>query len=183
MARAKKRKREEEDDDIGYLERVVSIDVTQVTEHFISVPAELAYFNERYAENLRKQLVAKSRCDNARATVYYTIKHEHDEEGKRITEAALAAQIELDPEYMNAKAELVEAETNKQQAKGRVETVHAKKDMLISLGAHLRAELSDPMIKRLAQNSKETSNPDGFDGLSKQVNIIRENKKRGKRNG
>lgn len=179
MARTKKRK-QEVDDDIEFLERVVSIDVTQITEHFISVPAELAYFNERYAETVRGQLEAKSACDNARATAYCTIKTEYEEEGKKITEAALSAQIELDPAYTEAKIAFVDAETKKQQARGRVEAVHAKKDMLISLGAHLRAELSDPMVKRIAQNAKET-NDTGFDSLTNQVTEIRENKKRGKR--
>ena len=59
-----------------------------------------------------------------------------------------------------AKEDLVEAESEKQKLRGKVEVVSAKKEMLISLGAHIRVEMSDPMIRAQVKNNKEAMAPE-----------------------
>lgn len=71
----------------------------------------------------------------------------------------VAAKIALDPRYRKARENVisvrlehgkrvVEAEAVKRRAAGMVEAIQSKKEMLISLGAHLRLEMQrEPLIR------------------------------------
>ena len=144
----------DETEDIDYLEQVVNIDAIQLDDHFRKVPAELAYFNERYADAVHQYLRAKATYEATRADVYRQIRIEAEASGGKMTEALLSARVEGDERYQTAKIKHIDAESKKQRFRGRVEAVHAKKDMLISLGAHIRAEMSDPMSRVKRENEK-----------------------------
>jgi len=51
--------------------------------------------------------------------------------------------------YIDAKAREATAESERHRARGRVDALSTKRDMLISLGAHIRLELlRDPAVRK-----------------------------------
>ncbi len=139
-------KKERRAENLQLLEEALDITTTTVHEHYTRMPSELSYFNELYAKAVRRFLQSKVRYEQARAAAYLNIRQEHEEAGQKITEAKLSNLVEIDEEVMQLRLILAEAESGKQEARGRCEALHAKKEMLISLGAHLRAEMSDPTL-------------------------------------
>lgn len=121
------------------------VDPLQLKKEFVEIASLLATFNEQYAEALRKHLRAKRRKEETYARVYLE-KRETTEE--KLTEGMLKAMVESDEEYEMACRWAIDAEIEKVRAGGRCEALRAKKDALISLGAHVRAELSgDPKLR------------------------------------
>ena len=130
-----------------FLREVIDIDPLQIDVHFRRVPAELAYYNEQYTVALGAYLIAKHKVDQTKAELYQHLSEDSVTNGKRKTVAALEADIEASDEYIAARQTLIACEVAKQEARGKISTVEAKKEMLISLGAHIRIELSDPIIR------------------------------------
>ena len=144
-----------EDQNNEFLEKVVAINAVNIDEHFRSVPAELAYYNARFADASEAYLTAKMMVERNRAKSYKDAVYRLEGSGKKSTVAAIEAELQLDLEYQCAREAYVHAEAEKVRAKGLVEVVHAKKDMLVSLGAHIRSEMSDPVIRREVAEQKE----------------------------
>jgi len=140
-----------------FLQQVIDINPLNIAEHFQRVPAELAYYNQQYADAVSDYLISKAKCDRAHAVAYVDLAEATDSRGKKLTVAAIEAAIQLDAEYQAAKAAFISSEANKQELRGKVDVVSAKKEMLISLGAHLRVEMSDPMVKAQAAARRETT--------------------------
>ena len=143
-----------------FLEEVIDINPLNIDEHFRKVPAELAYYNQQYADAFEKYLRAKMLCERSHAEAYKRISQEAESEGRRVTVSSLEAAVLMDMSFQMAKEDLVEAESEKQKLRGKVEVVSAKKEMLISLGAHIRVEMNDPMIRAQSKNNKEAMAPE-----------------------
>jgi len=137
-----------------FLEDVVNIDPLNIDEHFRKVPAELAYYNQQYADAVEAYLKAKAECERTHARVYIETSSETDEKGKKPTVAAIEASIQMNDDYHIAKLNMLNAEAEKARLRGKVDVVSAKKEMLISLGAHIRVEMSDPMVRAQAANRR-----------------------------
>lgn len=120
-----------------FLKQVIDIDPLELEEHFRRLPAELAYYNSQYADAYARQLDAKRKLDRAHADTYHLVL----DSGKKMTVQAINAAIEEDEMYTQARKEFTDAEADKQRLRGKVDVVLAKKEMLISLGAHMRSEM------------------------------------------
>ena len=143
-----------------FLQDVINIDVLSIDEQFKKVPAELAYYNQKYADALEEHLIAKHDMERAHANAYEWLSREHDSKGKKLTVAAIEARIQLDEDYHNAKLNFIMKEAEKARLRGKVDVVSAKKEMLISLGAHLRVEMSDPLVKAQVAGKRALLEPD-----------------------
>lgn len=138
-----------------YAERCIQVDINDLQGEFVRLPSDLHYWRQEWvtavgheaeATGLRK--AAAGAIKDAYATTYQRLKQlKADGAQKALSEAAIAEAIQLDPEYQEAiKAERYQAahEANMALATARasamVEAIQAKKEMIISLGAHVRAE-------------------------------------------
>ena len=137
------------------IESDARIDTANLEAEFCDLPASLAYFNEVYADAFRVYLMARETRKRVEANAA---------QGARIanpkaTVGAIDATVDLDPEVYTARAQEIAAESDKIRQFGRVDALRAKKEMLISLGAHIRAtEMSDPTIRRQAYLEREIRN-------------------------
>lgn len=126
----------------------VEVDPLALDEEFKTIASRIATFNERYSRALRRHLLAKIEVDRAYAATYLTLREEANEAGDKVTEALLKSQVEQDPRYIKARTDGVEAEVEKVRLYGVLESLRAKKDAIISLGANMRAELGgDPSLR------------------------------------
>lgn len=131
------------------VQQITEIDPLLLKDEFTKISGHLARYNELYANSLRRHLKAERHKKETYARLYVE-KRETAEE--KLTEGMIKAMVEMDEEYEQACALAIDAEVEKTRAWGRCEAVRAKKDALISLGAHVRAELSgDPKLRDYQQ--------------------------------
>lgn len=163
-----------------YLYSTVNLEPLAIEEEFVRLPADLAYWNMRYAKALEALLRAKRDRD--------LLERRHYMEGREILmgkarEAADTAASEAadmveggkkkasvkvsvkaptvgdiesyattHPEVLAAREAEIVAEVEKVKLQGIVDAVRAKKDMLIQVGARQRTEMeSDPSLREQAR--------------------------------
>lgn len=131
-----------------FMAKVIDIDSLQLDEEFKKVPGELAYFGEQYSQAYTAYLIAKKELDQVYAKVYHEILEENP---KKPTVKFIETSIELHEDYQAARQAMIDADGVRQETRGKVDVVSAKKEMLISLGAHMRTEMSEMSIKRRSE--------------------------------
>lgn len=134
------------DTEEDYLQESVGILPEAIREEFVRVPADLAYWGERYAEAVKAFLTAEHERKVCWAKTHLSVKELASLKGQKISEKDTEAWVEQTPEYQTAKLVEIEAEAGKAAAKARLDAVSAKKDMTMSLGAHIRSEMSPTQL-------------------------------------
>ena len=123
------------------IQECVDIDTRQLELEFQRVPADYAYWSEKYADAKQDYLLAKA----GRATVYARVRLETREaltmQGERVTEARLDSEVEISDEYIAARRTEVLNEVEMVRLHGFLEALRTKREMLISIGAHVRQEM------------------------------------------
>ena len=132
----------------------VSIDPLSLEEEFVRMPADLAYWNEQYAQAIRDHLYAKHEHDKVRAAVMIELREDASASGAKLTVGDLEARVVLDDRVDASHVALIEAEAHKAHMRCRADAVIAKRDMLQSLGAKIRAEMNDPIVREQHVGSK-----------------------------
>lgn len=147
----------------AFLRESVGIDASNIDGEFRRIPGDLAYWNTLYAHALRDMLKGKMHLDVTRARLDSEMRIRLLNEGAKVTESNVAAMVEQDQEFMEVRLAYIDAEVRKNEMFGAVDAVRAKKDMLISLGAQLRAEMgNDPSIREQARSRRvHEENVDG----------------------
>lgn len=160
----------------AYLAECVQITPELISEEFVRTPADLAYWNARYADGVRTHLKAKLHLDMvqrdgakevAEATARARIECREEiqsQNDKRVTESMVEAAVETHAPLLAAREKaasaevqarfaFIEAEAQKAELYGFVDAIRTKKEMLISLGAQLRKEMEgDPTIREHASS-------------------------------
>lgn len=135
-------------DEGAYFREASSILPEAIKEEFTRAPADVAYWGERYAEAVKAFMEAEQERKRVYAYTHVTLKSVAYATGTKITVDDLNAQVELDPQYQAAKMFEIEREAAKLAAKVRFDAVLTKRDMLVSLGAHIRAEVAPDSMSR-----------------------------------
>lgn len=138
----------------------VDIEPTAIEEEYVRVPADLAYWGEKYARAYEVHAICKQRSKTLNALLriehrerfheqFQADKAEKNKSGSgRVTDSMVESAVEMDERYQGMQAELIEAEVDLVRVKGTLEAVRTKRDMLVSLGAHIRAEMEgDPVVR------------------------------------
>jgi hypothetical protein len=139
-----------------FLRDCVQIEPLALEEEFIRMPADLAYWTQRYAEAQRKCMLAKLDLDETDARLTLMHRERMLAVGDKATEKIVDSAVTSDPAMHAARAAFIEAEYEKNKLNGTVDAIRTKKDMLVSLGAHIRAELQgDPALRAQARGHRE----------------------------
>ena len=145
----------------AYLRQCVKINPEDMQEEFVRIPADLAYWNAKYAQALREHLLSKLDRDVLKANLEPMMRQELAAAGAKITEAVVKAAIESNEAMVEAERRVLEAEVAKNEVFGYLDAIRSKKEMLISLGAHLRAEMEgDPLIREQARSRRVMAGED-----------------------
>lgn len=140
----------------------VMIEPEALEEEFVRMPADLARWNQLYAEALGRHMEAKAKVDRVYARTFIKLKGaaSDDDSPKRRTETDIKSAVELDVGYRAAQDELVTALVEKTRLYGVVDAIRAKRDALISIGAGRRAELHPPRIRDDSHNAEDSNDDD-----------------------
>lgn len=157
-----------------YLLECVQIDPILINEEFVRIPADLAYWNARYAQTIKRSLTAKmdlDKCitDGKKAVAemeglcLQDARKELGRSNPRVTESMVAAAVATDERLLaerekwsaaeyRARQAYIDAEADKALIYGNVDAVRAKREMVVSLGAQIRKEMeTDPSIGERAR--------------------------------
>lgn len=130
------------------LKGVFDIDPLDLQDAFCETPAQLAYWSHRYALRYRKAAAAKANEKQVVAAYREVARDRVLAQRGKATQDDVAAMLEGIDEVKEAREETIEAEYEKVRVFGIVDAIRTKKDMLISVGAHIRAEMDhDPSIR------------------------------------
>ena len=145
------------DEQSEYVKECTSIlPAEQIEDEFRRVSADLAYWNNKFADALREHLRAKATEKQVRASVYLEIRSGAAEKGEKLTEAMTDAKVETHEDVRDAVDRCIHAEASKARMYGMVDAVRSKKDMLVSIGAQVRAEMQgDPMLRKEAREHRQ----------------------------
>jgi hypothetical protein len=131
-----------------YLAEVVRIEPLALEEEFVRLPSDLAYWNERYAQAMRAHLVAEIDRNRLCAQLRIECRERILLTLPKATESMVESAVEMDQRNFDAKMRAIEAEVDEKRLRGVLDAVRTKRDMLISLGAHVRIEMEhDPVIR------------------------------------
>ena len=124
------------------------IDPLQLNEEFIRIPSDLAHWNARYAKALKRYLLAKVNEKITKGRLEPMMRQAIMHAGGKPTEKQIDALIDSNQSYIDICYELVDAEVEKNDIYGSLDAIRSKKEMLVSLGAHMRAEMGhDPLLR------------------------------------
>jgi len=139
----------------AYLADTVQIEPLALEEEFIRLPADLAYWNERYSQAVRAFLISKIEVERCGARLHLEVRTRlmgvavpEGAKSKGPTVADIEAAVESEPELQAARMRALDAEVDKVRLQGVLDAVRAKRDMLVQLGARARIEMeADPVIR------------------------------------
>jgi hypothetical protein len=116
----------------------LEIDISNLTTEFKVFPVTMYRYSQYRAKIETQRDIAKARLKEVRATVYKKIKA--DVSAKH-TQSSIEAEIDTDPTVIDAQMKLIRAEHDATTWAGAVESMRAKKDVLIQLGSDRRKEI------------------------------------------
>lgn len=135
----------------AYLADCVQIYPEAIQEEYVRMPSDLAYWAERYAKALRVYLGSKLDLDRSRARLRVACRLDLEVQGK-VTESMVESAVDQHPEMEVARLNYIEAEVEKVRISGLLDAIRTKKDMLVSLGAHVRTEMErDPLLRETSR--------------------------------
>lgn len=131
-----------------YLRASLRINPDDIQEEFVRVPGDLAYWNSRYADAQRAQLTAELDEKVLKAELEAPVRLALISAGAKVTESMVKAGVESHDDYVQAQRHTIDCEVEKSKCFGYLDAIRSKRDMIISLGAHIRAEMQgDPLVR------------------------------------
>lgn len=138
-----------------YLRECVRIDAHSLQDEYVRLPADYAFWNERYRAALERSLLAEADVKRVYAGLYLSGGERVMPSGKPATVDWIKARIEDDQDYRQAVAESIYAEADVAHVKGILEAIRTKRDMIIQMGATVRQEMQhDPAVRDRARTER-----------------------------
>jgi hypothetical protein len=116
----------------------LTINVFDLTTEFREFPIIMYRYMQMRAKMDARRDIAKSKLKEIRALVYKRIKSDNS---VKHTAQSMDAEIDVDPEVLEANLKFIQAEHDASTWGGAVDSMRAKKDCLIQLGSDRRKEL------------------------------------------
>ena len=142
-----------------FLADSVAVEPTAIQEEYVRLPADLAYWNELYARAYHRHLTAKVNEKHLNALLRIEHREQLENSVARVTESMVDSAVDTDERLQRAHSERIEAEVEKTRLYGILDAIRAKREMLVSLGAHVRAEMEDdPLVRKAHSDAKRIRN-------------------------
>ena len=131
-----------------FLRDCVRIEPLVIEEEFVRLPSDLAYWNGRFADCQRTYQLAKLDAEETEAKLRIIHREMLLAAGGKTTESQVDSAVTVDGATRDSRVKLIEADVAMKRVGGIVDAIRTKRDMVISLGAHMRAELQgDPVLR------------------------------------
>lgn len=145
-----KAKENETEDPRGFDAESLRINPMDLNTEFVELPPRLAYWNQRLADATESAMEAKAIRDREEARGLLSVKEKARLKGDKLTVDEVRAAVAGKEDVQEAQDLYIVKEAERFRLKGIVDAIIAKKDMLQSLGAKVRAEMmADPSIREM----------------------------------
>jgi hypothetical protein len=145
-----------------YLRDCVRIEPLALEQEYVRLPADFAYWGERYSVAMRTYLQLEEDTKRTTARLWMETREKLTAAGKKPTEAMIDAAMRQEEEHQKAHAALVGAEAEKERLRVVMEAIRTKREMLVSLGATIRQEKEhDPVIRERVRARQTAENLEG----------------------
>lgn len=143
----------------GYLFDCVTLDEDDLQGEYTRVSADMAYWTRRAAASEEAYLAAKANVKREEASAWLAVRDKleeeevqrADEEDRKPKPAAVAVidrHVVVHAGVHHAQATLARVARAREEARGVIDAIFTKREMLVSLGAHVRKEMErDPLIR------------------------------------
>ena len=141
------------------MQKAVAILPLAIQEEFVQLPAARSRWIQERVRLAKEQRLAELEFEQVEARLGLEIRASNDQamaqtkstegaKAKKLTVDEVESMVMVDPQYAAARRKVIDATAAKERAAGWVESFGDKRDMLVSLGADLRAEKEgDPSIR------------------------------------
>jgi hypothetical protein len=137
----------------------VIINEHDLTGEYIRLPALMARYGARLSLAIQDYQEAELAFDRVEAGVSLEWRHtlgiarEGTARGGKATESSVQDHVRNDQRWVDAKMGMIEADAKRHRARELCTALAAKREMLVSLGAHIRKEMDlDPTTRRTVAN-------------------------------
>ena len=131
-----------------YQRDCTNIEPLALQEEFVRVPADMAHWNGKYADAFEDYEQSKLHTRRLESLIQIEVRDRLARDGGKTTEKAVESAVAGDPRLQAAEDEQLRTEVQLVRLKGVCEAVRCKREMIVSLGAHVRSEMQmDPIIK------------------------------------
>lgn len=131
----------------GLRERL-KIEPLALEEEFLRCPADIAYIAALHGRAIEELNRAKVYARKIKGLVYNAHRQQMLDASLKPTEGQIEARLDQDERWIQAQLEEGAAENVAATARGNLNAIMAKKDMLVQMGATQRAEMErEPMIR------------------------------------
>lgn len=130
------------EDVAAHVRNAVHINGGDLRQELERLPGDLAHYGFAFASAHRRMLAAKLTVEEVRASVYLICRETLMDLGSKVTEAVVESHVVQDPKVRDARAELVEAEYEREQLRAVCDSLRAKRENLQSLVMLARAEMA-----------------------------------------
>ena len=145
--------------DFDVEDQAATIDPGSMQREFAEYPGVLSRWGGRYADAISEASALAEELEDLEAEVYLELRAR---KAQGQTEAELKALVRTDRRVKLKRAMALAAKSKQTRYEKKViAALHAKKEMLVSLGAHQRAELGgDPLVKRAMRDERSAKELD-----------------------
>lgn len=138
-----------------FLADCVRIEPLALNEEYIRLPSDYAFWAEKYRVALERHLLAKAERERSWSKFYLHHSATYGPNGKPATVDYIKASIDTESEYVGAVTEAIYAEGDMTKMRNVLEAIRSKREMLVSLGATIRQEMSqDPVVRERERNKR-----------------------------
>jgi len=129
-----------------YLAQCTQVEPLALQEEFVRWSGDYAYWNEKLAKASR--LHASCKLEREKIYSRLTLEARAMAGTSKTTVAEIEAKVMADPAYQTAREAETDAEVETERISGVLQALRGKKDMLVQLGYHQRAEMAgDPTLR------------------------------------
>ncbi len=136
-----------------YRKTCVRIEPLAIQEEYVRTPSDIAFWSEQYAMMYREWQLSKFNREQewgrAVKRAREALSHDPTPGGTsgrgKPTVDAVEAEALIDTNYVDAKKQEIMLEAEKVRLAGMMDAIRTKRDMLVSLGAHIRSEIEQGM--------------------------------------
>jgi len=117
------------------------IEEANVRQHYLDLPGEVAFWASRAANEANQSMRANYAYKRGRANASEQYRAQAAAVGEKMTESRLSVLVDADGTEASLYDEYLQVEAQHAKSKALLEGMRSKRDMLISLGAHIRQEM------------------------------------------
>jgi len=124
-----------------------AIDDSDLCTEFAELAGHVAYYGSMLAQARTDRELAKLALEETRAKAHLLVRESTANAKPKPTVADIDATVAMRADVHDARMAYIESEAAHELAKSNLAAMLAKRDMLISLGAHVRSEMDTTVTK------------------------------------